>query len=109
ALAWYLQRPGVTARHRGWWAGLVLGAALLFTSSLNSHGAAAQQWTALAITMDWVHLVATTIWVGGLVQLVVALPAALSALGGAGRGRLLAAIIPRFSAWALDAVGALVI
>jgi copper transport protein len=108
-LAWYLRRPGVTARHGGWWAGLALGAVLLFTSSLNSHAAAAQQWTAVAVAMDWVHLVATAIWVGGLVQLVVAVPAALSALGGGGRGRLLAGVIPRFSTWALACVGALVI
>src|SRR3954469_17674987 len=96
ALAWYLQRPGVTARHRGWWAGLALGAGLLVTSSLNSHGAAAQQWTAVAIAMDWVHLVATAIWIGGLAQMVVTLPAALGALSGAPGGRLLAAVIPRF-------------
>jgi copper transport protein len=108
-LAWYLQRPGVTARHGGWWAGLALGAVLLFTSSLNSHGAAAQQWTAVAIAMDWVHLVATAIWIGGLVQLFVVVPAVLNALGANGRGRLLAAVIPRFSVWALAAVGALVI
>ncbi|HEY7061664.1 MAG TPA: FixH family protein [Chloroflexota bacterium] len=109
ALAWYLQRPGITSRDRLWWLGLALGAALLFTSSLNSHGAAAQQWTAIAIAMDWAHLVGTTIWIGGLGQLVVALPPALAALGGAPRGRLLAALIPRFSTWAMAAVGALVI
>ncbi|HZR98843.1 MAG TPA: FixH family protein [Chloroflexota bacterium] len=109
ALAWHLQRPGVTARHRGWWAGLALGAVLLFTQSLNSHGAAAQQGTAAAVAVDWVHLVATAIWIGGLVQLAVALPAALGALGAAAGGRLLAAVIPRFSVWALGAVGALVI
>jgi copper transport protein len=109
ALAWYLQRPGITARHRGWWAGLAPGAVLLFTQSLNSHGAAAQQWTAVAIAMDWAHLVGTAIWIGGLAQLIVVLPAALRALGGASGGRLLAAVIPRFSVWAMVAVGALVI
>jgi len=108
-LAWYLQRPGITARFSGWWAGLALGGLLLVTISLNSHGAAAQEWTVVAVAVDWVHLIATTIWIGGLAQLVVAVPAALPALGGTGRGRLLAAVIPRFSTWALGAVGALVI
>lgn len=109
ALALYLRRPGATARDPLWWVGGALSALLLFTQSLNSHAAAAQQWVAVAVAADWLHLVATTIWIGGLVQLVLALPATLAALPKGLPGRVLANTIPRFSIGAMLAVGVLVI
>ena len=109
ALALYLRRPGITASHPGWLAGGVLGAVLLLTSSLNSHAAAAQEGAVVAVAADWLHLVATMVWIGGLVQLAVALPAALGALPPALRGRLLALAIPRFSVAALVSVAVLVV
>jgi len=44
---------------------LLLGAALLATQSLYSHAAATQE-AALAIPADWVHLLLTSLWLGGL-------------------------------------------
>jgi copper transport protein len=109
ALAWFLRRPGVGAGHPGWLLGAVLGGLLLLTTSLNSHAAATQQGTLLAVAVDWLHLVATALWIGGLVVLVVALPATLGALPEGLTGRLLAATIPRFSVVGLAAVGVLVV
>jgi len=109
ALALYLRRPGVTARSRAWLAGGALGAVLLLTNSLNSHAAAVQEGVVVAVAADWLHLAATAVWIGGLVQLVVALPAALATLPTALRGRLLALAIPRFSVAALASVAVLVV
>jgi copper transport protein len=107
-LALYLRRPGTPTCHRGWLLSGALGALLLLTTSLTSHAAAAQQGVLLATGADWLHLVATAIWLGGLVQLALALPAALSVLPPAQRGQLLALVIARFSGWAVLAVGGLV-
>lgn len=107
-LAWALRRPGVTARDPGWLAGAGLAGVLLLTASLNSHAAAVQQAAAVAVAADWLHLVATAAWIGGLVQLAVALPAAVGALPPALGGRALAAVVSRFSVLAASAVGVLV-
>jgi len=107
-LAWALRRPGVAARHPGWSAGAGLAGLLLLTTSLNSHAAAVPQATAVAVAADWLHLVATAAWIGGLIQLAVALPATVAALPPALGGRALAVVVRRFSLLAIGAVGTLV-
>lgn len=52
--------------------GAILGVALVFTQSLTSHGAAVNDPPVLPLAVDFIHLVATAIWVGGLVQLLIA-------------------------------------
>jgi copper transport protein len=81
-----------------WWAALAaLGAGALFTWSLGSHAAALASQEALATAVDWLHLLAVAVWVGGLVQFGLALLPSLAPLGGPPRTRLLAGLIPRFS------------
>lgn len=46
---------------------LALGFALLLTNSLFSHANAARD-TAISVGADWLHLIATALWVGGLMQ-----------------------------------------
>jgi copper transport protein len=48
---------------------LVLGIGMLLTHSLFSHANAAQDLVA-SVGADWLHLTATALWVGGLVQFV---------------------------------------
>ena len=79
------------------WAGLALGAGLLLTISASGHASAVPERTALAIGADWLHLVAGAVWVGGLVQLVLALPPVLRVLEPTGRRTLLGHAIRRFS------------
>lgn len=102
-LAWRLPPLGQGANWR-WWLPLALGAALLLTFSLNAHGAAEQQNAPLAVTMDWLHLVATVVWIGGLAPLALA-------IGGSRRGAAgaipLGALVPRFSAIAVACVAVL--
>ncbi len=56
-----------------WWAGLVLTGGLALTSAMISHSAALSRDTLQAILIDWVHVLAATIWVGGLVYLAIGL------------------------------------
>jgi copper transport protein len=48
--------------------------AVLLTSALTSHGAAAQVGAGPGIAIDWLHIVGATAWVGALIALVAALP-----------------------------------
>lgn len=53
--------------------------AVLLTSSLTSHGAALSGRQAMGIAIDWLHLLGATAWVGGLLGLLLFLPAARGA------------------------------
>lgn len=90
---------GAGAVSRTWtWALLTaFGAGALLTQSLGSHSAALRSQETLATMIDWLHLLAVAVWVGGLVQLGVSVLPSLSPLGGPPRTRLLAGLIPRFS------------
>lgn len=93
-----------------WWTALTaLGAGALLTQSLGSHAAALGSQTVLATTVDWLHLLAVAVWVGGLVQFGLALLPALTPLGGPPRTRLLAGLIPRFSVIAGTSVAVIVL
>lgn len=83
--------------------GLLIGGALLLTFSLSGH-AAAQPAPLLPVLLDWAHLVATSIWVGGLVTLVLLMPILLGTLQTKERASALAVVIVRFSALALASV-----
>lgn len=87
------------ARPRWWvrWIGLGLGAAMLLTIAASGHASAVSQQTALAITADWLHLLAGALWIGGLAQLALVLPAVIGAVDGTERRRVLGRIVQRFS------------
>ncbi len=76
--------------------GSALGAVLLFSVSNSGHAAAVTEWKAVALGSDVLHLMATSIWVGGLIYLVL-LMRSLSAAEPPLRARLLGEVIPRFS------------
>jgi copper transport protein len=99
------------SRQSWWWAVALLGAALLLTSSLNSHAAGIQNWTWFAIGSDWLHLLSTTCWVGGLFAMVWSVAIAIPALlpGSGDRTRLLSALIPAFSQIAIINVTTLLV
>lgn len=82
--------------------------AVLFTLSLVSHAAAMEELRAPAVFSDFIHLIASSFWVGGLVHLAVGFPLMLS-LEGKIRRDWLSRLIPRFSAQAILSVGVLVI
>jgi copper transport protein len=87
-----------------WWGGAALVAAMLLTVSLTSHSAALSAGAGVAIAADWIHLSAASVWVGGLIFLLLALLPALGPVSGPGRTRLLADLVPRFSTVAAASV-----
>ena len=104
-------RASSALRLRGWWAVLITGAVILLTTSLNAHAAAQPDYTWLTVGVDWLHLLATAIWIGGVVCLVVVLPVALRQFipGTGERTRFLASLIPLFSQVSLICVVVLVL
>jgi copper transport protein len=76
---------------------------LVISPSLAGH-ASLEKPTAVLVSANIMHVLAMSIWVGGLVTLLFALPAATRRLAAPDRTRLLAATLARFSPWALASV-----
>lgn len=81
-------------------------AALAFAPALAGH-ATTQNDTVLLVPTDVVHVVAMSVWFGGLAALLLLVPKATAALEPVDRTRLLAALLLRFSPLALACVIAL--
>ena len=79
--------------------------AILLTNSLTSHGAALPT-AVIGIALDWVHVLAAAVWVGGLATLALVAPM----LRRAGDGTpILPDVARRFTRFALVAVLAIVV
>jgi copper transport protein len=96
------RRPVIEYPLPRWWppAAAVVGGALLFTPGLSGH-ASSGRLVPLAIPADAIHLGAVSLWLGGLVVLVVVVlrPKNIDELRE---------VVPRFSRLALAAVGVIV-
>ncbi len=106
AAALWLDRPdrarrSVAALLALWGALLAAGAALLVPGAAGH--AAQTSPRALAVGLDWIHLVAGSVWLGGLIGLLVL----WFGLPGAERMRGLSVVVPRFSKVAFTSVCAL--
>lgn len=78
------------------------------TPALAGH-ATTQDPLAVLLPADLAHMLAMSVWIGGLIMLVAALPAATGRLPAPDRTRLLAGAVARFSPFALASVAALVV
>jgi copper transport protein len=63
----------------------------------------------IAFTSDLVHLVAASVWLGGIVNLAIAWVPRLRAIGAAGRRQVVEVVLPRFGRVALPAFITLVV
>lgn len=81
---------------------VVLGNVSLFARSLNSHSAAAGNFS-LPVLADWLHLLCVSLWVGGLIALAWLMPFVWRALDPKTRSAWIARLIPQFSIMALAA------
>lgn len=102
------QPPARAGRGQGgWWAILGSGAALALLTSLGGHPSTTRP-VALTVAIDTAHLLATALWVGGLVAAGLILPGMTRSLGAGGAG-MLAAVVPRFSALAVGCIQVLIV
>jgi copper transport protein len=92
---------------RAWLVAFALACAYLVVSpALGGHaGAGDDAW--LLVPLNAAHVLAMTAWIGGVVALLAAVPAATRTLDPPDRTRLLAALVRRFSTVALASVALL--
>jgi copper transport protein len=95
------------SRALGVWLFLV-GGYLAATPALSGH-AAVQSPVWLFLPCDVAHVLAASVWVGGVACLVFALPAALRDVEGPARTRVLAELLGRFAPVAFGAVGVIAV
>ncbi len=81
-----------------------LSAAALLPFSLNSHASALGNARPAALAADWLHMGATSIWIGGLLTLLVVLLVDLRGVEMPLRRSVLAEAIPRFTTLAISSV-----
>jgi copper transport protein len=82
---------------------------LLFLTTLTSHSAAITQPPIVPFVIDFIHLIATSIWVGGLAMLAYVAPRVARTLGAEDRSWLWLRTVVNFSTLAAVAVGALLV
>jgi copper transport protein len=120
---WWLARVGLilldaaVLRVAAWWwpwrrrptlvLGLILSLLLPLPFSMVSHAGAEPEGQATAIAADYVHVLGASLWVGGLLLLVVSFMPTVRELTAAGRRVVLGRALPRFSLLALLAWGML--
>jgi copper transport protein len=78
-------------------------AALALAALVESGHASSARLPALAVGSDLIHLIAASVWLGGIVHIVATWLPRLSALGAAERRRIIAVVLPRFGRIALPA------
>jgi len=87
------------------WANLVLGLALFIAIAMSSHAAAVSQQVVLfAIPIDWLHLLAAALWVGGMMYLATTYLPIIRQRPIGERARSLLTTLPYYSPWALAGV-----
>jgi copper transport protein len=102
---------GTGARRPSWPLVGLLAAPLVFivlVPALSGHGST-QSPVALNFPVNVVHVAAMAVWLGGLATLLFVVPRGTRELEPAGRGRLLAGVLTRFSQVALICVGAILL
>jgi len=100
---WPQRRPGRTI------VALLLALSLPLPISLNAHASAESTGRTVAIATNFVHLLAASVWIGGLFMLVGALVPSLRDLTARGRKVMLVRLLPRFSIIALTSWGVLIV
>ncbi|MCL4265654.1 MAG: copper resistance protein CopC [Anaerolineae bacterium] len=91
-----------------WVAGFILASGLAYSVAMVSHSAALPENSAQAVLVDFAHVLAATMWVGGLLFLALALWLARS-LAAEDRTWLYLSLILNFSGLAAMAVGLLAV
>jgi copper transport protein len=105
---WPLLVRGVTGSRRGVLIAATVPVLLLaLTPGLGGH-ASAQDPAWLAISLDWLHVLAAGVWGGGVLVLAITAPAVHRATAATTRGPLVRGVVRRFSRLALVGLVALI-
>ncbi|MFC3883875.1 copper resistance CopC/CopD family protein [Bacillus songklensis] len=89
---------------KAWGASLVFIMGLLVTKSLTSH-AAGSHHEIIPVVMDFLHLLAASVWIGGLFALIILLPGSHPKTENGEQSSVFYwRVIQRFSPWAIGAV-----
>jgi putative copper resistance protein D len=86
---------------------LVVGALWCLTRSLSGHSADQGDWS-MDVLVDWLHLVAVSFWVGGVVPLALLVPVLMRHAEPAAARLLLIRLLERFSPVAMSCVAVLI-
>lgn len=101
ALSMYLRHSQPETVRPFWIANAWMMALVVGTFSVLSHAAGSLILPWLGVAVDWLHALAVGFWAGGVVVLVLVLPAALKPYYGETRRVALLAVMRRFSRWAV--------
>lgn len=89
------------------WSKVALGLCLLVAMAFSGHAAAAQSRGGLgtfAVPVDWLHLLSTSLWVGGIIFIALTLMPVIWQHDSLDRAQALVKLLPRFSVIALVSV-----
>jgi copper transport protein len=86
-----------------------IGCAYLASTPAFAGHASTESPVAVMFPSDFIHVLGSSVWVGGVAFLVLALPAAMCQVESSERTQLLLATLTRFSPIALGAVGAIAV
>jgi len=87
------------------WTNLLLGLALFIAIAMSSHASAvSSNIVVYAVVLDWLHLVAAALWVGGMLYIATSYLPVLRQVPIAERARSLVTVLPYYSPWALAGV-----
>src|SRR6266849_8768037 len=87
------------------WTNLLLGLALFIAIAMSSHASAvSSNIVVYAVVLDWLHLVAAALWVGGMLYIATSYLPILRQVPIAERAHSLVTLLPYYSPWALAGV-----
>jgi len=87
------------------WANLVLGLALFIAITMSGHAAAvSSNMLTPALVVDWLHLVAAALWIGGMLYIAAIYLPVLRQTPITERAQALITVLPYYSPWAIAGV-----
>src|SRR5712692_9083347 len=87
------------------WTNLLLGLVLFIAIAMSSHASAvSQNIMVYAVVLDWLHLVAAALWVGGMLYIATSYLPVLRQVSIAERARSLVTVLPYYTPWAIAGV-----
>ncbi len=87
------------------WANLILGLALFIAITMSGHAAAVSKSIVVyAIVIDWLHLLASALWVGGMMYVATIYLPTIRRGSIAERAQSLITVLPYYTPWALIGV-----